>query len=129
MKKTLAGVLLALSALSHAEPFKIYPASPVDITIPRNGVARVTYWVMNTSGRYLGVVMRPIRGVTQILNRESCLEIKKMLPGQSCMLRLEIYASIFDGTDGKAPRVCSDTISNYCSTPIDSDLLKVRISE
>lgn len=129
MKYKLIPALLAYSLSSSASGQALYfqALTQTEIKLKSGETKSVVYKIKNQSPSAHRIEMRQIVGVTEKEGRRACQNIGTLQAGQSCILNLEIHGDKFLSPDDRAPRVCVDSSVDLCFTPIEAQLLRVKI--
>ena len=127
--KLIACALLACSMQAAASGQALYfqALTQTDIKLSESETKSVVYKVKNQSSVPHSLKMRQIVGVTEKPGATSCRNIGTLKSGQSCILNLRVNGGKFLSPDDLAPRVCIDSSIQSCFTPLEAQLLRVKI--
>ncbi len=85
--------LIPAYALAAAPLFTFTPLTNTTIQLPVNRIATIQYTVQNQSPKTHVIVMRPIRGITQLTSAGNCPNPFTLVGKQSCQLTLQVNGS------------------------------------
>lgn len=106
------------------------PLTATKLTVPANTMASIQYRVTNQSTKPHLLVMRPIKGITQIVQGNGVCGNAFALPekGASCTLSLQINGEQLVNHISTGPIVCEQNNALQCYSPSQENSLNITLA-
>ncbi|MCA0404059.1 MAG: beta-lactamase family protein [Proteobacteria bacterium] len=119
--------LLSLNANATLPLFEVTALTKAPNQLLANSIITVQYQVKNNSKKIKTLSLKPMQGVTQVLEQSLCQSPFNLAPGQSCVLNLKLTAAQMGTGIHSGPIFCQGANSLQCYGPSSTDSLNVNI--
>lgn len=130
-KVTLAMVALLFITIAYAgKPLWTFTPDPYyspKLSITPVGLATIKYSITNQSHKTHTLVMKPIKGITQITSAGNCPSVFKLTHHQSCTLNLLVKGSLLSNNVQNGPVICQKGTMLECYQPDLANALNIKL--